>query len=151
MLEDFTKQFTTKLIPFKKIENRFYLMNKRLDKLCFSNIDPDLFGCYLGKIKGDTFHPSFNLLDILSEISNQKIIVNERGEIDFLYGKHLRKKHVIDIKGSREKGILKLVQNEHNENLGYGKFIGITEKKAQILRHRLDRGIFIKRDKNMKV
>ena len=148
MLEDFTKQFTTKPIPYIKIENRYYLKNKQLDKISFSNITPAIFGCYLGMIKGNTFHPSFGLLDLLSEISKQKIIVNDRGEIDFLYGKHIRKKHVIEIKGSKEKRILKLVQNEHDENLGYGKFIGISENKAQLMRHIFDRGIFIKRDKN---
>ena len=148
MLEEFTKKFTTKHIPYIQIENRFYLKNKQLDMIIFSNLTPALFGCYLGKIKGNTFHPSFGLLDILSEISKQKIIVNDRGEIDFLYGKHIRKKHVIEIKGLKEKGILKLVQNEQDENLGYGKFIGVSENKAQLMRHILDRGIFIKRDKN---
>ena len=148
MLDDFIKQFTTKTISYIKIENRFYLKNKQLDMISFSNLTPALFGCYLGKVKGNTFHPSFGLLDLLSEISKQKIILNDRGEIDFLYGKHIRKKHVIEIKGSKEKGILKLVQNEQDENLGYEKFIGVSENKAQLMRHILDRGIFIKRDKN---
>ncbi|MHA2431196.1 MAG: hypothetical protein ACXACC_09245 [Promethearchaeota archaeon] len=150
MLEDFIQQFSKISIPYKQIGNRFYLKNKRLDKIRLPMLDPNLFGCYLGEIKNKSFHPSFNLLDLLSDYSEEKIHVNDHGEIDFLYGKHIRKKHIISIKGSTKKNRLKLVQNKHDENLGYGMFIGISENKAQILKHILDRGVFIKRDKQQK-
>jgi ribosome biogenesis protein Nip4 len=148
MLEDFINQFTQTPLFYKKINNRYFLENKRLIKLEISELNPELFGCFLGEIKNATFYPSFNLLDILAENSKEKVFVNDIGEIDFLYGKHLRKRHVTKILGSRQKNVLKLVQNEYDENIGYGVFTGFSKNKKQILRHILDRGFFIKIDKN---
>ena len=150
MLKRFIQQFSKTTIPSIKIGDAFFLKNDRLEEICLPKIDPVLFGCYLGKNKNKEFHPSFNLLEILSDFTNEKIIVNDRGEIDFLYGKHLRKRHVISIKGSQKKNKLKLVQNQLDENLGYGLFIGISKDRAQILKHIIDRGVFIKRDKQQK-
>ena len=50
------------------------------------------------------------------------------------------------MEGEKKIGFLKLVQNEHDENLGYGKYVG-EEGKIQVMKHRMDRGIFLKRDK----
>ena len=148
MLDEFTSQFTKKPIPYIKIGTRFFLENKQLQPLLLSKGTLELFGYFLGEIKKKQFFPSFNLLDLLSEISDESVIVNEWGEIDFLYGKHLRKRHIIDIQGSLEKDCLKLVKNQFDETLGYGRFLGFSEKKAQIVKHVLDRGVFIKRDKH---
>jgi len=147
MLEDFVKQFSRTPIQYKKINDSFFLVNNRLEDHRIHDKTPIILGCYLGKIKKNTFFPSFNLLDILSDFTKEKIVVNTRGEIDFLYGKHIRKRHVLSIKGSKDKQTLKLVQNCHDENLGYGLFIGLSDDRAQVLRHILDRGVFIKRDK----
>jgi ribosome biogenesis protein Nip4 len=150
MLEDFVKQFSRTPIQNKKINDSFFLVNNRLEDHSIPDKTPFILGCYLGKIKKNTFFPSFNLLDILSDFTKEKIIVNTRGEIDFLYGKHLRKRHIHSIQGSHKKNTLKLVQNRYDENLGYGLFIGISDDRAQVLRHFLDRGVFIKRDKYQK-
>jgi ribosome biogenesis protein Nip4 len=147
MLDDFIDQFSSKGIPWKRIGDSFFLDNPQLETFCLPSIKPTLFGCYLGTIKNNQFAPSFVLLDLISEFTDEKIMVNDRGEIDFLYGKHLRKRHILSIKGSQQKNTMKLVQNIHDENLGYGLFIGVSSKRAQVLRHILDRGVFIKRDK----
>jgi ribosome biogenesis protein Nip4 len=147
MLEEFIRQFSSTPIQYKKIGDSYFLENHRLEEMSLPDTDPFLFGCYLGKIKKGQYFPSFNLLDILSDLTNEKIIVNDHGEIDFLYGKHLRKRHIHTINGLMKENTLKLVQNIHDENLGYGMFIGISDDRAQVLRHILDRGVFIKRDK----
>jgi ribosome biogenesis protein Nip4 len=150
MLEDFVKQFSKTPIRYEKTNDSFFLANTRLEKHRIPDKTPLILGCYLGKIRNNRFLPSFNLLDILSDFTKEKIVVNTRGEIDFLYGKHIRKRHVLSVKGSKDNNTLKLVQNRHDENLGYGHFIGISDDRAQVLRHILDRGIFIKRDKYQK-
>ena len=69
------------------------------------------------------------------------------GEMDFLYGKNLRARHVLRVEGATTIGFLKLVQNEHNENLGYGKICGDFTKQEQVLKQRMDRGLFLKQEK----
>ena len=150
MLEAFVRQFSSTPIRYKKINNSFFLYNTHLEEISLADKDPFLFGCYLGEIKKGQFSPSFNLLDILSNFSDEKIMVNDHGEIDFVYGKHLRKRHIHSIHGLQKKNTLKLVQNINDENLGYGLFIGVSDDRAQVLRHILDRGVFIKRDKYQK-
>tara|TARA_Y100000310_G_C20384871_1_gene669942 strand:+ start:103 stop:540 length:438 start_codon:yes stop_codon:yes gene_type:complete len=145
MLDTFIKKFTDKEIKFIKIGKKYFLENKKLEENRL-NVKEKSFGLLLGHEEGDKFVPSFNLLDLLSKMSNEKIFVKDIGEMDFLYGKHLRVRHVLRIEGEQKIGFLKLVQNEHDENLGYGKFVG-EEGKIQVLKHRMDRGIFLKRDK----
>ena len=148
MLEEFIKQFTTKTIEYIQIDDKFYKRNNRLKSLELPDRIPTIFGLFLGEIKNDTFYPSFNLLDLIAQDTVEIIIVNTWGEIDFLYGKYLRKRHIISIKGSQDKGRLKLIQNQMGETLGYGRFLGFSDTKVKVANHILDRGVFLKRDKN---
>ena len=93
------------------------------------------------------FIPSFPFLEWLAARSKEKIFVKDIGEMDFLYGKTLRTRHIDHIKGEVKVGYLKLVQNIHNENLGYGKLVGDASKPEQVLKPKLDRGLFLKREK----
>ncbi|MBL7051458.1 MAG: hypothetical protein ISS01_00035 [Nanoarchaeota archaeon] len=146
MLDTFVSKFTDKKIKFIKIGIRYFLDNKELEKNRL-DVKEKFFGLLLGHDEEvDKFTPSFGLLDLLSKMSNEKIFVKDIGEMDFLYGKHLRVRHVLRIEGEKKIGFLKLVQNEHDENIGYGKYVG-EEGKIQVLKHRMDRGIFLKRDK----
>lgn len=149
MLEDFVKQFTNHHIEYVKLKDNYFLLDINLNsfRLCQ---EATLIGLYLGKEQGHLFIPSCNLLDIIALHSDEKIFVNDRGELDFLYGKHLRKRHVTLIKGSSMAGMVKLVQNKYDENIGYGIFLGDQLESSKILSHRIDRGIFIKRDKQLK-
>ena len=145
MLDTFVKKFTDKEIKFVKIGKKYFLENKKLEENRL-NVKEKFFGLLLGHEENDKFVPSFGLLDLISKMSNEKIFVKDIGEMDFLYGKHLRVRHVLRIEGEKIIGFLKLVQNEHDENLGYGKYVG-EEGKIQVMKHRMDRGIFLKRDK----
>jgi len=148
MLEEFIKQFTTKTIEYIQIDEKFYKKNNQLKSLKIPDRTPVLFGLFLGEIKKNTFYPSFNLLDLIAQDTDEIIIVNTWGEMDFLYGKYLRKRHIISIKGSQDKGGLKLIKNQMGETLGYGRFLGISDIKVKVANHILDRGVFLKRDKN---
>jgi len=149
MLEEFVKQFTNKSVEFFKIENSYFLKDDDLEKHLLSK-EPTLFGVYLGKEVNKKFVPSFNLLDLIALSSNEKVFVTDFGELDFLYGKHLRKRHVTSIQGSLQMGTKKLVQNTFDENIGYGIYLGEQHNSTKILTHVLDRGVFIKRDKKLK-
>ncbi len=146
MLEDFAAKFTDEKIEFKKIGNRFFMTNKELDKERLPQ-NEKYFGLFLGEEKEDSFVPSFAFLEWLAERSKEKIFVKDIGEMDFLYGKTLRTRHIDHIEGEAKIGYLKLVQNIYDENLGYGKITGDMSKTEQILKPKLDRGLLLKREK----
>jgi len=149
MLNEFVAQFTDRSIEYIKINDMFFLKDEQLSQHCLSE-DPTLFGLYLGKEEHKRFIPSFNLLDLISKCSEEKVFVNEFGELDFLYGKDIRKRQITKVDGSRLKGSIKLVQNTFDENLGYGIYQGEQQNTSKVLTHVLDRGVFIKRDKRLK-
>ncbi|MDP3918570.1 MAG: hypothetical protein Q8Q35_01525 [Nanoarchaeota archaeon] len=146
MLRDFVVKFTNKEIKFVKIGPKFFLENEELAKHRL-DVNEKIFGLLLGEEIDEQFVPSFGLLDWLSKNSEEKVFVKDMGEMDFLYGKHLRTRHIAKFTGDNKIGFLKLVQNMYDENLGYGKVCGDFEKTNQIIRHRMDRGIFLKREK----
>jgi len=142
MIEKFVSKFTDKKINFIKQDSKFFMASdKILDIVKKIKLKPSLIGNFLGEVKSDKFYPSLALLDWLSKNSREKVFVNKMGEIDFLYGKNLRKRHITAIGGVVKPGFLKLVQNEHNENLGYGK---IAENGG--IKNKLDRGDFLRRE-----
>jgi ribosome biogenesis protein Nip4 len=141
---DFVKKFTDQEIKFIKIGKKYFLEDKKLEEKRL-NVKEKYFGLFLGEDIDEKFKPSLALLDYLSKISKEKLFVKDIGEMDFLYGKNLRQRHVLRVEGETKIGFLKLVQNEHDENLGYGKYIA-EEGKIQVLRQRMDRGLFLKRE-----
>ncbi|MDP3728408.1 MAG: hypothetical protein Q8R18_03050 [bacterium] len=149
MLADFAAKFTKEEIPFKKLGNKFFLEDKNLEKIKLKQKEK-YFGIFLGEEKEDTFIPSFVFLEWLAERSEEKVFVKDIGEIDFLYGKTLRSRHIDHVEGETKIGFLKLVQNIHGENLGYGKIIGDFTKTEQVIKPKLDRGLFLKREKKLK-
>ena len=137
MLE-FIKKFTNKEIKYVKVKNKYYLKND----LELSTSKVFMPGLFLGENKDDKFKPSLGLLDLLSKLTTEKIFVKDIGEIDFLFKKNLRPRHVERVSGENKVGYFKLVQNEYDENLGYGKM-----KKENRLKGLKDRGDFIRREK----
>jgi ribosome biogenesis protein Nip4 len=149
MLKAFVAKFTTKEISFEKIGSRFFLKNESLAKHRLGSKEK-YFGLFLGEDKEGVFVPAFGLLDWLSLHSEEKVFVKDIGEMDFLYGKNLRSRHIERVEGSTKIGFLKLVQNSYDGNLGYGKIVGDFEKTNQVVKHKMDRGILLKREKKKK-
>ncbi len=139
MLE-FIKKFTDKEIEYVKVKNKYYLKTN----LELSTTKVFMPGLFLGEKKEDKFKPSLGLLDLLSKLTTEKIFVKDIGEIDFLFKKNLRPRHVERVTGENKVGYFKLVQNEYDENLGYGKM-----KKENRLKGLKDRGDFIRREKTL--
>jgi len=143
-LEQFVSWFTEKKISYVVVEQRFFLCSEKLSAARLDCAGLKVCGLLLGQMKNECFAPSFGLLDWLAECCNEKMVVNGYGEIDFLYGKHLRKRHVVSISGSKSKDAAKLVENEHGEVLGFG-FLA-AESSSKVLLNGLDRGILLKWD-----
>jgi ribosome biogenesis protein Nip4 len=145
MLTDFIKKFTDKKIEFEQIGQKFFLKNEKLAKYRLDTKEK-YFGLFLGEEVDEKFVPAFGLLDWLSKNTEEKVFVKDIGEMDFLYGKNLRSRHILRVEGSIKVGFLKLVQNEFDDNLGYGKIVGDFEKTNQVIKHKMDRGILLKRE-----
>lgn len=143
---DFVSKFTNKKIKFYKLGNKYFLANPQLEKYKLEQRE-QLFGLFLGEDIDNQFIPAFGLLDWLSKNSNEKVFVKDIGEMDFLYGKPLRSRHILRVEGDTTIGFLKLIQNERDENLGYGKIVGDFTKTEQVIKPKLDRGVFLKREK----
>lgn len=143
---DFISKFTDKKLEFIKINNKYFLKNEELAKHRLEQKEK-YFGLFLGEDINEQFVPAFGLLDWLSENSNEKVFVKDIGEMDFLYGKPLRSRHVDHVQGGTKIGFLKLIQNVNDENLGYGKIVGDFTKTEQVIKPKLDRGLFLKREK----
>jgi len=143
---DFVSKFTSTKIEFVKINNKYFLKDEQLAKHKLPDKEK-YFGLYLGEDVNDQFVPSFGLLDWLSDHSKEKVFVKDIGEMDFLYGKPLRARHVDHVEGETKIGFLKLIQNINDENLGYGKIVGDFTKTEQVIKPRMDRGLFLKREK----
>ena len=104
---DFIKKFTDKEIEFVKLKDKYYLKND----LSIGNDHVFMPGLLLGEIKEEVFKPSLGLLELLSKLTKEKVFVKDIGEMDFLFRKNLRPRHIERIEGENKVGYLKLVQN----------------------------------------
>lgn len=148
MIDDFIKKFTAQSVNYEKICSAYYLIPKELKDIK-SFTGPVMMGLYLGEDKKDKFLPSLALLTILAKTSEEKVYVKDIGEMDFVYGKDLRKRHILKFNGETKIGFLKLVMNKNDECLGYGKVIGEKNSDGVIVKNVLDIGDFIRREKNL--
>jgi ribosome biogenesis protein Nip4 len=140
------KKFVEQFCPFDlqnvhAIGRRYYLVEEALWKIK-GEIPRDVYalGTYLGEEK-KYFYPSTALLEIIAKKSSKKIVVNERGEWLFTCKRDVFMENVL--KSNVDRGLC-LVQNEHDENIGYG--IIDRKGKATMIRPLLDKGDFLRRE-----
>lgn len=142
-MDDFVKLFIDEKIDAVKLGDKFFKLEPEIaefkDKI---KLKPFMVSNYMGKIIKGKFVPSFILLDMLSEISEKKVVVKDIGEIDFLYGKNLKKRHIL--KCPKDHPAFVLVINEFGNCLGYGK---LKSKKELTVKNEFDRGDFLRREK----
>jgi ribosome biogenesis protein Nip4 len=149
-ISDFVKQFDTN-IPFDKScvvknRNRYYLLPKKLKQ----QIPKGFFyaGAYLGAVKGNSFFPSFLLLDMIGEYKANKLKVNKKTAWLFICGRDIFKQGIRNV-GNLKKGDYTLILNERDECLGFGKVMhNINEemdKKDVTVKNVLDIGDFLRR------
>jgi len=117
MITQFISRFTEKKLDFLKIGNKFYHADPSLVKISRrEKKEPYSIGMFLGQ-KKDGFVPSLPLLEWLSKNSEKKIFINEKAAWLFLCGRDALEQSII--KKNIQSGLV-LVQNENDENLGYG-------------------------------
>src|SRR3989338_929203 len=147
MIETFCSKFGVTGLDFIQIENKYYLADEKLQELNKKiNRKPSLIGLYLGENKDEKFNPSMALLDIISKTTNEKVIIKDIGENDFLYGKKLRPRHVAKVEGTLKEGFLKIVVNDRNECLGLAKIKYIVGNEFS-LKNVLDAGNYVRRER----
>ncbi len=144
---DFIRKFTKKHIQKQnerviKIDGNFFLINKTLDNTIKKiNKKPFSAGVPLGKKE----RPSLALLERVAKNSNKKIYVDDKGEWLFTCKRDLFGKSITKVKAQDN---LILIQNKHDENLGYGKVIGNLKKKDQVvIKNQLDKGAYLRMER----
>jgi len=142
-MKEFIQNFTDKDIgPIIKLHKSYYLVNEELQKVMKKIPDEaQSAGIYLGEEE----KPSLALLRLISKISDTKIFLNEKAAYLFICGRDIMGQSII--KANADEGLV-LVQNEKDENLGYGRFIGnINEPEEIVVKNLLDLGNFLRREK----
>jgi ribosome biogenesis protein Nip4 len=140
-LELFVKKFTNEKINYVKKGKKYFLINDEVlivDKLFSEAISS---GVILGESK-DNFKPSIYLLELLSRTSRNKVFVNEKSEWLFLCGRDVLPEGILKDNSS---DVIFLVQNEKDENLGFGK--KVDHGKNRFIKNILDRGNFLRRER----
>jgi ribosome biogenesis protein Nip4 len=117
----------------------------------------ELFGCgvFLGEEK-ERFEPSAALLELIAAKTREhKTVVDEKAAWLYLCDRDILDKGVVQMGAPTKSGYL-LVQDERDENLGYGFAPGAARKQSGKARSRdknvavknlLDRGFFLRRER----
>ena len=147
-MNEFVSKFTKTEINHIKLNKKYYQLSEELHSF-INEVPRETFhvGVYLGEEKSKQFYPSLALLEILAQLSTKKVYVNSKSEWMFLCKRDIFGEGITKSEFSR-KGKLVLVQNEKDENLGYGKIVENLDKKNKVvIKNLLDRGNFLRREK----
>jgi ribosome biogenesis protein Nip4 len=124
----------------------FFYADKRLIDIK-NSVKQDVFslGIFLGEEKNH-FEPSPACIDIISKMpgaQKRKIFINKKAEWLFLCGRAVLEQSIAKNPNNLGEGSV-LVQNEQDENLGYGFFK--QEGKDLVIRNILDKGKYLRMD-----
>lgn len=149
MINDFVKKFTEKPIDnILQIRNQFFLASGELLKLKNQiSQEPFAIGTFLGETRNGRFFPSTALIDLLSKESEQKVFVNKKTEWLFLCARDVFGKSIVRSGVEQRYRGLVFVQNELDENLGYGEVVAdIQPSSKMVVKNVLDKGSFLRRE-----
>ena len=128
--------------------NRYFELSEKVQ----NQIPKGFFyvGTYLGAVKGNSFFPSFLLLDMISRTKANKLIVDKKTAWLFICGRDIFRKGILQ--GEQlKKGDYVLIMNLMNECLGYGKILinlrGSPDSKQVAVKNILDIGDFLRRER----
>lgn len=146
-VSDFTKEFTRQTLPTLNIGRSYFHIPESIQPIKDS-IKRDVFsvGLYAGDFKGQ-FHPSSALVEWIAKQSDarKKVFVNKKAEWLFLCKRNILEDSIVNNPLRLTEGLV-LVQNEQDENLGYGLFK--QEGKDLVIRNLLDRGSYLRADES---
>jgi ribosome biogenesis protein Nip4 len=146
LFNKFTKQFTaSEMTDIRRVGRNFYLAEERLWEIK-NGINRDIYsvGLHLGEEKMG-FSPSPALIDMMSKMpdaDSRKVFVNKKAEWMFLCGRNVLSDSILRNPHNLSEGLV-LVQNEKDENLGYGLF---KKEDTLIIKHILDKGKYLRMD-----
>jgi ribosome biogenesis protein Nip4 len=145
----FTRRFSDINLEPVWLNKRAFLMSDTLKEFANKYTQPiESAGRYLGKVKGKKFEPSVTLIDVLSKSSDKKLVINKNAEWLFLCGRDLFTSSILSFTPPIKKGSWMLIQNDQDENLGYGEVnASLTFGKKDVVGNLLDRGDFLRREK----
>ena len=137
-MKQFISKFTDEEPEYVTIRNTYYLKNPFLEEIRNKvNRRIDHLSIPLGEGK-KKFKPSLYLLEWLSHRTKEKVYVNKKAEWLYLCGRDLFSD---SIEKDTSKERLVLVQNNIDENIGYGL------KQGKKIKNLLDRGDFLRRER----
>ncbi|MGQ9530922.1 MAG: hypothetical protein ACUVQX_05615 [Candidatus Bathycorpusculaceae bacterium] len=151
LLKRFVNRFSANINLNKNLivkkGNRYFLLDGKLKKLIRENFF--YAGVYLGKVKKETFFPSFNFLSMIAEEKANKISVDKRSEWLFICGRDIFKRGITKTIGSMRRGDYVLVLNQYDECLGFGKLLGNLDDIVDgvAVKNISDLGDFLRREK----
>jgi ribosome biogenesis protein Nip4 len=152
-IEDFAKLFGTRLrldrtLIFKK-GDRLFLLSRNLKNLVERVGDWLFAGLYLGKIKGGIFLPSFSLLSMIAEHANNRVVVDDKAAWLFICSRDIFKEGLVEVYGSKNRGVYTLVFNRRGECLGFGEIVKDLDKAKSgvVIKNVLDVGDFLRRER----
>lgn len=153
LIDDFVGKFNAKLELderlIKRKQNRLFLVTLGLKPLI-----PESFfyaGSYIGKVKRNSFFPSFPFLALLAECdTSNKVTVDEKTEWLFICGRDVFKQGILSATGSLREHEYTLILNQHGECLGFGALTSDlhkeSRKRAVSVRNVSDLGDFLRRE-----
>ncbi|MBD3230484.1 MAG: hypothetical protein GF329_20055 [Candidatus Lokiarchaeota archaeon] len=110
--------------------------------------NPYCLGAHLGNMRGNKFVLTLNGIDAISGFTNKKIMLNQKGELRFIYGKSLNSKHIKKIYSDFNRGNEMIIINRLGEVIGLGKSLVPIKsplKKKIKINNRLDLGWYLRK------
>jgi len=146
LFNKFTQQFTNiEMTDIRRVGRNFYQAEERLWEIK-NGVKRDIYslGLFLGEEKMG-FSPSPALMELISKFpdaQSKKIFINRKAEWLFLCGRNVLSDSIAKNPNRLSEGLV-IVQNENDENLGYGLF---KKEDTLIIKHILDKGRYLRID-----
>ncbi len=148
IIKKFEKEFGINLNEIFKEElflissgrKEIFVLDKELYKI-YKRINREIYclGLFIGEIRGRNFHLSLELASIIEPYTRNKIIVNDKAEQLFLYGRDIFKESIIKEYKKFKLGERCLVLNRRREVLGIGRY------EEKIVKNLIDRGWYLRK------
>jgi 60S ribosome subunit biogenesis protein NIP7 len=147
VVSDFAQRFNVQVRFDKRLlvtrENRFFLVNQDVKR--FLPVDFYYAGTYLGKVKGNRFFPSFELLALLAKQGAYSVTVNCKAAWLFICGRDVFESGILSTRGKPSRSGYVLVLNEYGECLGFGRFS--RSANGVVVKNISDVGDFLRRER----
>ena len=137
---DLRRIFTEKIFLISSGRKEIFIVDDFVYKI-YNKINREIYsiGLYIGEIRGKYFLISLELASMIEPFTNNKIVVNEKAEQLFLYGRDIFKESIVKEYKRFKLGERCLVLNKRHEVLGIGKY------ERNIVKNLMDRGWYLRR------